>query len=413
MSIFLALALAPVALANGQTTHIWITRHALEHLPDGELRDLLQDPANEAALIHGSMFPDGGYAIDHGYGEVGHWEPFQARYLAWIQAHHPAPFDDEGAQHVAFLLGMGSHGMADQTFDAFYFNWSSIKDAEYGWAAGDSFDEASDFVWAAQTGAQTVPDRWMPDTTLVELYAEHGVEVDTQSLSRGQGWLETAVGMVGLGSVNEPLVQSYAEQFPWGSAHLADESLPGTPACEGVWVARYWESLYARLTDTADPRSVLGTWPLDGGFEHPLDHTTPEARVSFVFPVGAAEDTASAEWFRLETTDGDAVPFDTWLYYGRSSHVVHLVPEGDWLADTDYVATALAGLPYRDGSELAEDSAFGFSTRDAPVPAAGGTDKTAPDNTGCATATGRSSGWSMALGALGVLVRRRKRAPHR
>ena len=37
----LLLALGAPAWANGQTTHSWISVHALAHLPPGELRDLL------------------------------------------------------------------------------------------------------------------------------------------------------------------------------------------------------------------------------------------------------------------------------------------------------------------------------------------------------------------------------------
>ena len=80
MLLAAAAVVVGAALANGQDTHVWITRDALRHLPEGELKDLLADPANEAALVHGSMFPDGGYAVDHDYGETAHWEPFQGRY---------------------------------------------------------------------------------------------------------------------------------------------------------------------------------------------------------------------------------------------------------------------------------------------------------------------------------------------
>ena len=68
------LLLLSVALGNGQTTHVWITRHGLEHLPDGELKQLLID--NERQLLNGTMFPDGGYAFSpqHPYAETAHWE---------------------------------------------------------------------------------------------------------------------------------------------------------------------------------------------------------------------------------------------------------------------------------------------------------------------------------------------------
>ena len=115
---------AQPALANGQSTHLWITEHALTHLPDGELKDIVSDPANRQMLRNGTMFPDGGYAVSDDYGEIAHWEGFQSAYREWIENNYPQPFSDAGAQHVAFLMGMASHGMADQVFDSLFMERS-------------------------------------------------------------------------------------------------------------------------------------------------------------------------------------------------------------------------------------------------------------------------------------------------
>jgi hypothetical protein len=206
----LAALAAPAAWANGQTTHVWISRAARQLVPAGPLGDLVRDPELEAALVHGTMFPDGGYPIGHPYGEAAHWEPFQVEYLAWIRRTYGPPYDDQEArQHVAFLLGLASHGMADQTFDAHYQNRSQRYDGALGWAAGDSMDEATDFEWAWLTGAQDVPERWVPAATLVEVFATRGIEVDEDTLDAGQDLLELAVGMVGLGSRTEVGLERY------------------------------------------------------------------------------------------------------------------------------------------------------------------------------------------------------------
>ena len=42
---------APPAEACGQSTHVWTSLHAVEHLPDGPLRDLLLSTTGELALI--------------------------------------------------------------------------------------------------------------------------------------------------------------------------------------------------------------------------------------------------------------------------------------------------------------------------------------------------------------------------
>jgi hypothetical protein len=405
----LLLALSPAALANGQTTHVWITRHAIEHLEDGPLKALVSDPANEAALVHGAMFPDGGYPLGHPYAEDAHWEGFQGDYQAWIEAHHAPPFSDEGARHVAFLLGLGSHGMADQTFDAFYFNWSSIKDADHGWAQGESFDEASDFIFASLHGAQEVPERWVPQDTLIDLYTARGIAVDAETLDDGQGLLETAIALVGLGSQNPDLVDEYAALFPWGGAHLDDPDLPGTPACEGEWVARYWEEVYARLTDAERPRPVLGTWPVDGAYGHARDHTLPEARVSFILPVGLETGSPDPSWFSVEDAGGTALPFEVWVYYGGGSHVVHLVPTEDWPEEAEVTARVRAGLPYRNGDQLEQDVAFTFSTAEPPPePEAEAADTGAPAKEGgCNGAPAAPGLVGLALAALSLGRRRR------
>ncbi|MEC8423831.1 MAG: hypothetical protein VX000_08645, partial [Myxococcota bacterium] len=329
-------------------------------------------------------------------------------YEAWIQDRHASPFSDEGAQHVAFLLGLGSHGMADQTFDAFYFNWSSIKDADFGWAQGESFDEASDFIVASMHGAQEVPARWLPRDTLVELFVARGIDVDSDTLDDGQGLLEAAVALVGLGARNPDLVDAYAAMFPWGGAHLDDPHLPGTPTCGGAWVARYWEEVYARLLGAERPRPLLGTWPDHGSLGHMRDHTQPEARVSLLFPVGLATGVPDPELFSVEDAEGTPLPFDVWVYYGSGSHVVHLVPTADWPEEADLTVTAHAGIPYRNGEELAQDVSFSFSTRVPTGPSDAGKDD-AGREAGRACTSGPPAPGLVGLGiALFTLGRRRR-----
>jgi len=401
----LLLGLTLPALANGQTTHIWVTRHAIEHLAPGRLRDLLADPANEAALIHGTMFPDGGYPLGHPYAEDAHWEGLQGDYLDWIRAQHAPPFSDEGALHVAFLMGLASHGMADQTFDAFYFEWSRIKDAEHGWARGESFDEASDFIFASLHGAQTVPERWVPEQTLIELYAQRGIEVDADTLDDGQSLLEAAVALVGLGSQNPELVADYAAAFPWGGTHLDDPELPGTPACEGAWVARYWEELYARLLDAERPRAVLGTWPQDGTWGHARDRDTPEARISIILPVGLESGSPDPEFFTVEDDAGQPLPVEPWVYYGQGSHVVHLTPAMDWPGETALHVRVGRGLPYRNGERLEEDVTFTIHTTPPADPAK---PRVEPDREGgCSSAPAAAGFLGIGLAVLSLGRRRR------
>ncbi len=386
------------ALANGQTTHVWITRHALEHLPDGELRSFLDDPALESPLINGAMFPDGGYAVGHGYGEHAHWFEFQSRYRDWIRdTYEPEPWSDEGAWHIAFLLGMASHGMADQAFDAMYFDWSRSYDAEYGWADGISFDEASDVIWAALTGPQVVPPRELPADVFVQLFADHGVAVDADTLDDGQTLLGAAIDLVGLLSENPDTVRGYQEAFPWGGAHLLD-GFPGSPPCEGEIVAGYWQEWWDQLHGRETPLAVLGRAPDDGHHGLDTDMSSPEARLQVVFARGVTA-AAVAEGVIVTDRSGQVLPTTSWVTYGDGRNVAHLAPQSDWPDDADLTVTIHGAMAAIDGSQLGRSQAYTVSTR-APDAAV------AEPSCGCASAAPSALG----LGWLAALVGWRRRA---
>ena len=390
------LACVGAALANGQTTHVWITRHALEHLPEGhELTEIVQDPAHEDMLINGAMFPDGGYAVGHPYGEAGHWEPLQAAYLQWIREEQGFPLTDSGREHVAFLMGLASHGMADQTFDALYMERSKVYDADYGWADGDSMDEATDVIWAQLTGPQPIPELWFPGSALEPLFLEQEIEVSTDTMEDGLTLLHAAMELVGWMSEQDDVVAGYEAEFPWASAHLHDaEDVPGAPRCEGEIVALYWLDLWERLENGFEgDNAVLATLPVDGGWGHERDHGMVEARVSLVFARGLVQDSISAEDFVVTGPDGSDLPVDTWLFYRDDSHVLHLIPQADWPLGEISVEVLGEGIEDRYGNRAASGS-WSFSTEPRP--------SSSPDG-GCSTLPLVGIWW---LGALS-LVRRR------
>jgi len=144
------------ALANGQSTHIWITREAVSHLPPGDLADLLADPALQQMLDNGAMFPDGGYPLGDGYSEIAHWEPFQNLYRDHIATDCQAPWTDICAQQIAFLMGMASHSMADQVYDSLYYERGLQRDPDSSFD-DHSFDQATDVAFMAVVGA-AAPD---------------------------------------------------------------------------------------------------------------------------------------------------------------------------------------------------------------------------------------------------------------
>jgi len=361
LSALLLVASTPV-LANGQTTHIWITRKALSHLPAGELADLLQQPDLEPMLVHGTMFPDGGYPLGHPYGETAHWEPFQTRYLEWIKSTWGPPYTGDAAPHVAFLMGLGSHGLADQTFDAFYLNRSQLYDGDLGWADGKSMDEATDIVWARSTGAQDVPERWVPYDDLLPLFEDAGVEVDAATLSEGHNLLELAVTAVGVAGSSDGDLSYYEDPFPWATSNLDNEDLPGIPAYEADVVASYWEELWDRLHDLSGEQLIDRTWPVDGGFGLATDPASPDARISIIFRQGLYAEDVTADAFHVESLLGDSFELETWLYYGNDSHIVHLVPTEPWPTEMSMKVTVLAGLPTRTGAVLESDYEWTVNT---------------------------------------------------
>lgn len=364
----LLLLLAPgLGRANGQTTHIWITREARSLVPAGPLADIVQDEATEPMLVHGTMFPDGGYAVGgHPYGEAAHWEPFQTAYLGWIRATYGPPYEDpEARQHVAFLMGLASHGMADQTFDAHYLNRSQTYDGPLGWAAGDSMDEATDFEWGWLTGPQDVPDRWVPDATFVALYAEQGIEVDVDTMREGQGLLELAVRLVGLGSQSEISLERYRAGFPWATSHLQDAAVPGIPSYEAEIVAGYWQEVWDRLHELSPADAILGTVPFEGGWVPGRAPDDPNARLSVHFKRGLVAEDIVADAFLVTGPEGP-LAVEPWLYYGNDSHIVHLVPVAPWPEDALITVTVKAGLPDRFGGALAQDYVFTVTTTEPP-----------------------------------------------
>lgn len=400
-----ALLLAAAAFANGQTTHLLITEEAIAHVPDGELRELLDRPELRVMLLNGTMFPDGGYAVDDDYGEMAHWEPFQDRYLAYVRdTFGPPPYDGEAAEHVAFLLGLASHGMADQTFDAMYMARSRVYDASADWSHG-SMDTATDVWCAHEQGGREPPEDWVPYDVLVSLYADAGYTVDAELLADAQSLLRIAIWYVAEAGANEATAAEYAAQFPWATAHLFDPAVPGSPPTQAEVVAAYWQVLWARLGGEwrLDDTPLLATFPAHGAVGHPTDATSIEAQVSVVFARGLADDTVTAERFVITDGDGRAYATTPDVYYGRSSHVVNLAPGEDWAAEQDFTV-AIDGVGAFDGDTLTTPATFTFSTR---APAADPPpDEAPPTPKACGCASGGPGGAAALLAALLTVGRR-------
>ncbi len=402
--ILLALALSGPALANGQVSHLWISQTAIELLPPGELRDLMSDPAHEDMWRNGSMFPDGGYAVGDGYGETAHWEPFHNAYTAWIRAEYGGPpYSGEAAEHVAFLMGMTSHGMADQVYDSLYMERAHQEDADQDW--GESMDEATDVAMASMVGPVDHGELWVPDELMAQLMAQDmGHEVSASTIRTGQAMVRL-VPVWAANVIEQPeYVDAYFAQFPWACAHQIDPQVWGNPPDEAEVVARYWQEIWGRLSGVElAVGPVLATFPADGtqGWETDAEKVT--SRVTTIAAWSLQHELVPDLPLTIQADDGSEPPLDRWVFY---SHVLHAAPQQDWADTTDYTVSVPADLPSKGGLIAApastEPLSYSFTT--GPIPQI----LDPEPETGCSSQPRRALGAWLWLLVLGASARRQR-----
>lgn len=360
-----ALAALPVpAAANGNVSHQWVTHAAIEATPPGgSLRTLVSDPALVRMLDTGTMYPDWGYtpgatADEREAGEASHWEPVQDAYRQWIVANYSPPWSDEARQHLAFYLGMSSHGIADQSYDSMFFERSLF----YEPVDHSEFDQDTDVMWAATTGPGVAPRAWIPVSPLLELFeGVVGVTIEEASMEMQVGFVGIAIAAVGAIASDPAQVVDAEADFPWAAAHDDDPLAPGNPPHEAEITRRYWRSNWALVHGDVVPRPVLWTHPVDGGAGHPTEAASIESWISVVFARALVGPEVDPSFFHVVSATGAEVPLELDLFYGDGSHVVHLQPTVDLAIDEVYVVTIDPGLPTIHGEAL-EGWSFTFST---------------------------------------------------
>ena len=398
--------IASSALANGLSTHTWVSLRARELVDEPALRELVNDPALRDMLLSGTIFPDGGYAVGDGYGEDAHWEPFQARFLEHIKSTHARPWSEDARQHIAFLLGMASHGMSDQIYDSLFMERSRVYDADSDWSK--SFDEATDVIWCSIVGAQPVPPRWLPTDTLIALYQAQGRTVEKRILERGQNLAGLAVALVGMLSTDPVAIERYTKQYPWATANM--EAANGRPESDAQVVARYWSRVWARLHDgQAAGDVVMATFPESGSVGHPTAADAVEARITLVFAHRLLTADVSAGRFELVDVAGAAHPFGVRLFYRNNSHVVHIIPDEDLAEDTEYTLRVKPGLPTAVAGPIAQGFEMTVDTTPPPPPSPEAPPMMSDDG-GCrCLGAPRTVWWGLALAPIVALRRRSRR----
>lgn len=368
-TLLLAGSSLPV-LANGNFSHVWVAADALNHLEDGDLKDLLTRPGLLNIIRNGGMFPDGGYAVGDGYGELSHWEPLQLTYLDWIRTNYQPPWSDEAAQHIAFLMGMAAHGLTDQIYDGMYLTRHQYYDEHGSEATMIGVDGATDACFAATQEVMELPEQWVPAEVLAPLYAEvAGHNVGPETIELGHSIVVVAIMAANDAISNPSAIDEYMTLYPWACSHQDDVSVPGSPPVTGRAVAQFWQALWARLHgDSATDKPLAGTY-FSGGtpYDQPTDASTPESWVSFVMPFGLNPGTVNSD--TVTVTDGDGHIYSTNLhvYYGSNSHVVNIKPLEDWPTDTEFTVTVAPPIASWDGDELEQTHSFTFATVPQPL----------------------------------------------
>jgi hypothetical protein len=357
------------AEANGQTTHVWITEQALDHIEDPELAALLRSPEMRDPLLNGTMFPDGGYAINDDYGEIAHWEPFQQSYLAWIRENLEPPWNEgEASGHVAFLMGLGSHGLADEVFDSLFMERSRVYDP--GWSEGTSnLDTASDVLFAAEVGGIVPPESWLPTEALLPIFNDVlNYQVEGTTLESGQNLLFSALAFTEWARTDEGRLATFRSEFPWTAENLINVDVPGSPLREATVVARYWEDLWRRL-HSPEPwdQPILEFIPGAGTHSHATDATTVEARLHLSFSRGVASESLAG--VIVSDSQGSTLPITVEHHYRDFSHAVHVFPLEDWPQDEEIEISFPAGMMNFDGVESSAPWSASFNTGPPPLAA--------------------------------------------
>jgi hypothetical protein len=366
LAFFCAWLACASASANGAYTHIHISQLAREMLEPGPVRDLLSDPALELAYEAGSMFPDSGYAIGDDYGELAHWERFMSAYVAFLRARYAGDFSSSRArEHLAFMLGVGSHGMADQSYDTTLLQRSFEVDGPESEEA--PVDQYADYFLVANEGVVFTVDAWAPYADLRAVIADAGHEVDEATLTDGMNRMSGITRVQSDPRIAGNAVWTAWEHYPFLGTHLYNEEAIGSLPWLASLVARYWEVLWRRVheQDDVDQDLVILTIPGDGAENFPIDRseTLAWARIGIFFGYGVVRDDTTPH-ISLRDPEGELVPssFAT-PYNGQDRSLIFVEPDAPLAYDTVYTVEVDAGVSTISGETSTEPFLFSFRTR--------------------------------------------------
>ena len=408
LAIGLALVCAPNTFAAGETTHAWMAERAVDYLPEGDLKTLL-DP-HRLEVMSGAGYPDTGYWVDgyvpdshsHDFGEESHWEKFINAYVAHVREKDCGPdlADPLGpcAGLVAHLMGSAAHGMGDEVWDWLF----EPRITDNGEDAGKNFfapgrpgapldgnpldDVSSSPEYAMDEVAIWAHNRWVSPATapppvadLVEVYERRGLHVTPEHILAGHAASFAAMAAERAVAPEEgPRVQ---EDMPWSSANFV--TAPGGVNFSAAAIAGYYEALWRKLTEPEHPSpEVVAIYPAAGADDVPVQwqpaKTSPGTGsgggdLRIWAALGHAVDPASVtpETFKLLDSTGTPVaPLPghprpgPWGSDG-GTHSLLFYPIGDLEPCSEYTAVLTTGLEDLSGAPLASEHRWTFRTAPA------------------------------------------------
>jgi len=358
------------SFANGNYSHLWMATDALNYLEDGELKDLLANPDLLYVIQNGAMYPDGGYAVGDGYGEISHWEPFHVAYLEWIRNNFQPPWSQEAQQHIAFLMGMSAHGISDQLYDGMYLERHEFYDENGDSATMIGVDGATDACFAASQGIpMPIPEKFVPAEILAPLYETvSGHVVTPKTILQGQDIIVIAV-MVANDAIDNPdTVAEYMEIYPFACGNQNNPEVPGAPPTHGPVIAKHWQVLWERLNgNDAFNQPLSGTFYSDSSpYNQVTDSSLPDSWVSFALPHGLNPSTVNTDTVVVTDQTQVAHPIKLNVYYGWNSHLVNIKPTEDWAVDTQYTVTISPPITDFEDRTMEASHSFTFSTGEEP-----------------------------------------------
>jgi hypothetical protein len=346
-------ALIPLTVvANGGHVRLYVAEKAVELVPAGSLRTLLDRADLREPLLNGALFGDvqpQGTALFHS-------AAFRRACLERLLARTAKPWDDDdGRKRLAFLAGLAAHGLSDELWLGLFLRSAqraTPPDPASGGGPDQSPEAAADAQLVGVRGFSPVPVPWLPVDDVVAAAAQLGLAVDATAVAAGHATYVQALAD-GTSKIGDPTTRKqHAQRYPWLAAHLLDPFTAGAPPFLARVVAAQWQALWIELlAGKPDPkRLVLAVVPSDGHGAHPVAKTDPGSAVAVVLsrPVVAA--ALGSEPLTVADDLGRKLPVAATVTTAPDDgYLVRAEPIADAPAGRTFLATLRPGLGLQGG----------------------------------------------------------------